>query len=154
MIDSLSNAARRWLLGCTLALASVTLAGTATAAPREVLRFNLVPASGYYVDNDPAGPSGGDLFGSRGPLRAGGDEIGSFRATCTAADAGSGICEASLRINGRGTVELSGPFYTNRDRNRLAVVGGTRSFRRASGVARLRAAGENGVQRMKLIVAR
>jgi hypothetical protein len=128
------------------------LPADSATANSQVLRFALVATNGYYVDNDPAGPSGGDLFGSDGPLRKSGEPIGSFRSACTAISERAAMCEASLRFDGVGTVELAGTFYTQRERNRLAVTGGTRQFRRVRGLARLSARGEGQIQRVELVL--
>ena len=71
------------------AVALVAIAGTtaarlglagASASPksahRQVLTMRLVATNGYFVDNDPSGPSGGDLFGSAADLRRHGHKIG------------------------------------------------------------------------------
>jgi hypothetical protein len=119
-----------------LALASVgaTMAG---AGSIERMTVKLVATEGFYIDNDPAGPSGGDLFGSQGPLRRGGNEVGQFWSACTATSAGIGECDVTMKLNRRGRVQASGRVKTEREDNKISVTGGTGDFRGAEGVAKL-----------------
>jgi hypothetical protein len=83
--------------GTTAAL--LGLAG-ASASPksahRQVLTMRLVATNGYFVDNDPSGQSGGDLFGSAGELRRHGHKIGRASSACTLVPPVGGQCQVTL----------------------------------------------------------
>ena len=114
----------------------------------------LVATNGYFVDNDPSGNSGGDLFGSSGDLRRQGARVGRFTSVCTLVPPG-GQCQASLSLRGRGGVQIAGNIRLQGQHSRVAIVGGTGSFRTARGEATLDALNAQGsVQRVRLTIRR
>src|SRR4051794_19958627 len=121
------------------AVALVTLGATASASGTRAQRLHvkLIATNGYYVDNDPSGNSGGDLFGSSGNVRRAGVKAGRFSSACTAAPPVGAQCQATLILRHRGRVQLEGNYRTDKARNVLSVVGGTGKYRSARGTARL-----------------
>jgi hypothetical protein len=138
------------------AVALVTLAAAASAsgAPAQKLNLKLISTNGYYVDNDPSGSSGGDLFGSSGDLRRAGVKVGQFSSACTAAPPVGAQCQATLILR-HSRVQLEGNLRTDKPRNVLSVVGGTGKYRSARGSARLQKANTSGsVQLVHLRIVR
>jgi hypothetical protein len=113
---------------------------TATAHGDESVRFavKIIATNGFYIDNGDPGPSAGDLFGSEGPVRQDGEQVGRFSSACTATGPLVGQCELTLRLKGRGRIEAAGNVKNPRKRNRISITGGTGEFRGAEGVGKLR----------------
>jgi hypothetical protein len=132
----------------------------ASASPesghRQVLTMRLVATNGYFVDNDPSGPSGGDLFGSAAELRRHGHKIGRASSACTLVPPVGGQCQVTLIRRRGGRIQLAGNVrFPATARNRIAIVGGTGKFRRARGVAVLDALNEQGsIQHLRLTILR
>jgi hypothetical protein len=124
------------LVLCALAGPVVT-AATGALPPREKTTVRIVITDGYYI---PSGqPNGaGDLFGSSGALRQGGERIGRFASACQGVPSGGGECQATFTWKNRGRIQVAGNVDTMGDRNRLSIVGGTGDFRRAHGTAVVR----------------
>jgi hypothetical protein len=139
--------------------AMLGLAG-ASASPksghRQVLNMRLVATNGYFVDNDPGGQSGGDLFGSAGQLRHHGHKIGRASSACTLVPPVGGQCQVTLIRRRGGRIQLAGNIgFPASARNRVAIVGGTGKFRRARGDAIIDALNQQGsIQRVRLTVLR
>jgi hypothetical protein len=150
--------------GALVAIAATTAAllawAGASASPtnttqREVITFRLVATDGYFVDNDPSGQSGGDLFGSAGELRRQGEKVGRFSSACTLVPPVGGQCQATLGLQGRGGVQIAGNVRLQGQHSRVAIVGGTGSFRTAGGEGTLDAVNAQGnVQRVRLTIRR
>jgi hypothetical protein len=122
---------------------------------RQERTVRLVVGDGYFVDNDPSGQSGGDLFGASGKLRHRGHKVGKFSNACTLSPPVGGQCQVTLIWDYRDRIQLAGNFRLQAEHNRLAIVGGTGKFRRAQGVATIQAANDQGtVQRVHLTVLR
>jgi hypothetical protein len=116
---------------------SVVVSATGDAPQRELTHVRLVSTHGYSVDNDPNGQSGGDLFGSAGSLRKGGQRIGRFSSACALAPPVGGQCQATLIWRDRGQIQVAGNVRLTAAKNRLSIVGGTGQFRGVGGTARL-----------------
>jgi hypothetical protein len=126
---------------------------TANAHGEETARFavKIVATDGFYVDNGDPGPSAGDLFGSRGPVRQGGEQTGRFSSACTATGPLVGECALTLKLDGRGKLEGAGKVKNPRRHNKVTITGGTGEFRGAEGVAKLRRLNQDGSrQRIEL----
>jgi hypothetical protein len=137
-----------------LAWAGASASPTGKRAQREVVLARLVATNGYFVDNDPSGNSGGDLFGSSGDLRREGEKVGRFTSACTLVPPG-GQCQATLSLRGRGGVQIAGNVRLQGQHSRVAIVGGTGSFRTARGEATLDALNPQGsVQRVRMTIRR
>ena len=114
-----------------------------------------VPTSSFYVDNDPSGSSGGDLFGSEGDLRHAGHKAGTFSSACTASSAQRAQCQATFIWNSGDRIQLSGDYKVQGAENQIAIVGGTGKYKKARGDATLKPDSQNGsVQRVKLRILR
>ena len=146
-----------------VALAAATAAllswAGASAAPSgkhpQERHVRLVVGNGFFVDNDPSGQSGGDLFGASGELRRGGEKVGRFSSTCTLAPPVGGQCQATLIWQYRDQIQLAGNIRIQGEHNRLSIVGGTGKFRDVGGVASLRPLDDQGqVQQLKLTIVR
>jgi hypothetical protein len=137
--------------------AMLGLAG-ASASPksghRQVLNMRLVATNGYFVDNNPGGQSGGDLFGSAGELRRHGHKIGRASSACTLVPPVGGQCQVTLIRRRGGHIQLAGSIrFPATTRNRIAIVGGTGKFRKARGDAIFDARNQQGsIQRLRLTV--
>ena len=118
--------------------------------------MRLVAIDGFFVDNDPSGQSGGDLFGASGELRRGGYKRGKFSSACTLAPPVGGQCQTTLIFRGQGAIQLAGNVRIQADRNRISIVGGTGSFRSVrGGEVTLRPLDDQGqVQRLHLTILR
>ncbi len=114
---------------------AATNAVAAQARAKSAKKFEVVmdTSNGYFVDNDPSGNSGGDLFGSAGPLTSDGDGVGKFASACTLSPPVGGECQATFILRGRGRLQVAGLVRLNGETNRLSVVGGTGNFRAAQG---------------------
>lgn len=145
---------KRVLMLAALAIAGgALLVASASAAKvqREVRYVRLVVESGFYVDNDPSGQSGGDLFGSAGKLTRNGHNVGTFSSTCTASAASQGECNATLIWNSGERLQLAGEIHIQEVKNQLSIVGGTGKYKKARGDATLtRVDDQDQVQRIKL----
>lgn len=123
---------------------------------RQVRNLRLVTTHGYFVDNDPSGNSGGDLFGGAGEARRRGHRIARFSSACILSPPVGGQCQVTLIWQRGGRIQLAGnvrPQATTS--NRLAIVGGTGKYRRARGDAVIRALNDQGsIQRMHLTILR
>jgi hypothetical protein len=135
---------------------SVAASGSGKSPSREIVRLNLLNAGGYFVDNDPSGGSGGDLFGSSGPLKRGGGQVGNFISTCTQASPTQfrGQCAATFRLNGRGSLQAAGSVKPEAPSYRVAIVGGTGEFKRAAGTAQIEPVGDGSRGHMTLRILR
>src|SRR5205823_283641 len=107
------------LLGWTGATASQK------GSHRQVRDMRLVVKHGYFVDNDPNGESGGDLFGSSGELRHLGHKVGKYSSACTLSPPVGGQCQATVIFRSGGRLQLAGNINLQGTHNRLAIVGGT-----------------------------
>lgn len=137
-----------------LAWAGASASPTKTAQ-REVITFRLVATDGYFVDNDPSGNSGGDLFGAAGELRRQGEKVGRFSSACTLVPPVGGQCQVTMGLQGRGGVQIAGNVRLQGQHSRVAIVGGTGSFRTARGEGTLDALNSQGsVQRVRLVILR
>jgi dirigent-like protein len=118
--------------------------------------MRLVATNGYFVDNDPSGPSGGDLFGSAGDLRRHGHKIGRASSACTLVPPVGAQCQVTLIRRRGGRIQLAGDVrFPATTRNRLAIVGGTGKFRRVRGDAIFQSLNDQGsVQRLHLTILR
>ena len=122
---------------------------------RQERHVRLVVGNGYFVDNDPSGQSGGDLFGSSGELRRGGETVGKFSSACTLAPPVGGQCQATLIWQYRDRIQLAGNIRIQGEHNRLSIVGGTGKFRDVGGDASLQPLDDQGqVQQLKLTIVR
>ncbi len=124
------------------------------AGHRNERNMRLVAIDGFFVDNDPSGQSGGDLFGSAGNLRHGGVTLGKHSSACTLAPPVGAQCQATLILR-RGRIQLAGNLRIQGDSNRLAIVGGTAEFRGVRGDVILRPVDDQGsVQHLHLTILR
>ncbi len=113
----------------------VTAAYKAPTGARQqtiIIRAHQVRESDVDADGD-GEFSPGDYFVFEERLRSekSGHVIGTDSARCMFIGR-SFMCDATLRIEGRGKIMVSGSFMSRGDTS-LAVVGGTRKFRRVSG---------------------
>lgn len=116
--------------------------------------MRLVVLDSYFVDNDPSGQSGGDLFGSSGELRRRGNRVGKYASACTNSPPVGAQCQATLILR-RGRIQLAGNYRTQGDYNRVAIVGGTNKFRGVRGDATIQTLDDQGsVQRLHLTILR
>jgi hypothetical protein len=137
-------------------LAGWAPATSAKSAHRQVINLRIVATSSFYVDNDPSGQSGGDLFGSEGDVRRRGHKIGTYSSACTASSAAVGQCQATLTWRSGDALQLGGEVHLDQPQNRIAVVGGTGRFRRARGDAVItsQGGGQSPSQRVRLTIIR
>ena len=137
-------------------LSWVGASASSKSGHRQVLTMRLVATNGYFVDNDPSGQSGGDLFGSAGELRRHGHKIGRASSACTLVPPVGGQCQVTLIRRRGGRIQLAGNVrFPAATRNRVAIVGGTGKFRRARGDATFDALNQEGsIQRLRLTVLR
>jgi hypothetical protein len=147
----------------TLAAATVSLAALLSPAvasastQRQVLTLKLVATNTWNVDNDPGGPSGGDLFGSSGDLRRRGHRLGTYSSACTASSAVTAQCAATLVFsNGVDRLQLAGQLSFEELPNHYAIVGGTGKYRRARGEATVAPVDQSDPtrQRVRLVILR
>ena len=116
--------------------------------------LRLVVTKGYFVDNDPSGQSGGDLFGSSAKLRHGGDRVGKASAACTLVPPVGGQCQLTLILS-RGRIQLAGNVGLQGGTYRVAIVGGTNKFRGVRGDVTVEPLDDQGqVQQLKLTIVR
>ncbi len=140
-----------------LAVTSLSGAAVASAAKvhKEIRYVRLAVDSGFYVDNDPSGQSGGDLFGSTGNLTHNGANVGSFSSACTAASAERARCGATLIWNSGGRLQLAGEIRMQEVQNHLSIAGGTGKYKKARGDAALTRLDDQGqLQRIRLRILR
>lgn len=133
---------------------SVAATATGSLPAREKAWVRIVVTEGYYL---PSGePNGaGDLFGSSGELRQAGKRIGRFSSACQGVPSAGGQCQATFVWKGRGRIQIAGNVDTGSDKNRLAIVGGTRDFRRAHGTALVKPLDEQSErQSVRLLILR
>ncbi len=149
-------------------VALILVAGTAAASlgwvnasaspndgDRQKKNMRLVVTEGWFVDNDPSGQSGGDLFGSSGELRRHRHRTGKFSSACTLSPPVGGQCQATLILRPRDRIQLAGNIRIQGDFNRLSIVGGTGKFRDVGGDATLRPLDDQGqAQRLELTILR
>jgi Dirigent-like protein len=139
------------------ATASLSWAASSSAMKvhKQVRYVRTVATSGYYVDNDPSGSSGGDLFGSTGDLRHAGHSVGTFSSACTASSAERAECQATFSWNDGARLQLAGDIQPQASENQLAIVGGTGKYKKARGDATLKRVTQDGsVQKVKLRILR
>jgi hypothetical protein len=145
-----------------LVMAAVTAASLSWAASspaakvhRQVRYARLVVQNGYYVDNDPSGSSGGDLFGSTGNLTHNGAKVGTFSSACTAASAERAQCDSTFLWKSGDRLQLAGEIRVQQVKNHLSIVGGTGKYRSARGEAALtRLDDQATAQRVRLRILR
>ena len=126
-----------------------------SGAHRQVVIVRAVSTHGYFVDNDPSGQSGGDLFGAAGELRHHGQKVGRFSSACTLVPPVGGQCQGTFGLRHQGGVQIAGNIRPQSTHNRVAVVGGTGRFRKARGEATLDALNAQGsVQRVRFVLLR
>jgi hypothetical protein len=125
-----------------LALAAMGMLASSVSAAKvkkQVIYVRLVATSGWNVDNNPSGPSGGDLFGSEGNLvRSGRGQVGTYRSACTASSAERAQCQATLVWRNGKRLQIAGDYELQGSENQLAIVGGTGKYRKARGEAIVR----------------
>jgi hypothetical protein len=133
----------------------VAASASPTSDHRQERNVRLVVTNGYFVDNDPSGQSGGDLFGSSGELRHGGETVGKASSACTLSPPVGGQCQATLIWSYVDRIQLAGNIRIQGEHNRLAIVGGTGKFRGVSGDVTLRPLDDQGqVQQLELTILR
>jgi len=138
-----------------LTLVAFASACASASAAHENLGVRIVSTDGFYIDNDPAGQSGGDLFGSEGAVHRGGERVGRFASACTATSDHGGECNASFVLSGRGRLQLAGIIRPLAADNHLPIIGGSGDFRGATGRADLHALVPDGSkQRVQLHISR
>jgi hypothetical protein len=133
---------KRALMLVALALAAMGMLASSVSAAKvkkQVIYVRLVATSGWNVDNNPSGPSGGDLFGSEGNLvRSGRGQVGTYRSACTASSAERAQCQATLVWRNGKRLQIAGDYELQGSENQLAIVGGTGKYRKARGEAIVR----------------
>jgi Dirigent-like protein len=140
-------------------LGLVGASASPTGDHRQERTMRLVVLDGYFVDNDPSGQSGGDLFGSSGELRRRGHKAGKYSSACTLASPGGAQCQATLILRDggriRGRIQLAGNYRLEANHNRVAIVGGTNKFRGVRGDATIQTVDDQGsVQRLHMTILR
>jgi hypothetical protein len=128
----------------------------ASASPtdnhRRERNLKLVITNSFFVDNDPSGQSGGDLFGSSGEVRHRGDQAGRYSSACTLSPPVGAQCQATVILH-RGRIQLDGNVRFQAQFNRVAIVGGTNKFRGIRGDATIQPGDDQGqVQRLHLTI--
>jgi hypothetical protein len=130
---------KRALMLVALAVAAMGIAAfgaSAAKVKKQVIYVRLVTTSGWNVDNDPSGPSGGDLFGSEGNLvRSGRGPVGTYTSACTASSAERAQCQVTLVWRNGKRLQIAGDYELQGSENQLAIVGGTGKYRKARGEA-------------------
>jgi len=151
------------LMKKVLTLVAVAVAATgllAASAPaakvhKHVRYVKLHVEQGFFVDNDPSGQSGGDLFGSTGVLRHHSHQVGTFSATCTSSSEEEGQCNVTFVWNRGDRLQLAGEIRMQGGQSFLAIVGGTGKYKQARGDATVTPVDDAGqVQRIKLRILR
>jgi hypothetical protein len=143
------------LVVAATAMLSSAADASAAKAQKEVRYVRLVAENGFYVDNDPSGSSGGDLFGSTGQLTHGGSQVGTFSSTCTAASAEVGQCQVTFAWNSGDRIQAAGEIRMQELKNHVSITGGTRKYKRARGDVTLTRLDDQGqVQRVRLRILR
>jgi hypothetical protein len=132
----------------------VGASASTTGDHRQERTVRLVVIDGYFVDNDPSGQSGGDLFGASGELRRRGHRPGKWSSACTLSPPVGGQCQATLILRGRDRIQLAGNIRIQGDFNRLSIVGGTGKFRDVGGDATLQTLDDPQVQQLDLTILR
>jgi hypothetical protein len=127
-------------LGLLLAVAAGVLALAATPAAAKVttVRATVITTSQVVVDNPPAATtaapfSAGDLVVFVNRLVAHGKTLGAHRGTCSATDERHLICTAVSHLPGGDLMIVGDLDVTSTKPQLLAIVGGTRRYRGASG---------------------
>jgi hypothetical protein len=140
------------LLTAAVSLIAVTTASASAEKVHKQIRYVRIQATnGFYVDNDPSGPSGGDLFGSTGDLTHNGGRVGSFSSSCESSSADVGQCDTTFTWNNGDRLQLAGEIRMQEENNELSIVGGSRRYKKARGDARLTRLDDQGtVQRVRL----
>jgi hypothetical protein len=136
----------------TAATALMAADASAAKTKKQVIYVRLVTTSGWSVDNNPNGPSGGDLFGSEGNLvRSGRGQVGIYTSACTASSAERAQCQATLVWRNGKRLQIAGDYELQGSENQLAIVGGTEKYRKARGEAIVRPSAANPTtQKVKL----
>ncbi len=147
------------LVAVAVAAAVVSSLGMASASATKVhkqVRYaRIVVENGFYVDNDPSGSSGGDLFGSTGSLTHNGTKVGDFSSTCTASSAEQAECDATFLWKNGDRLQAAGEIRMQEVTNHLSIVGGTGKYKEARGDATLTRLDDQGsVQRARLRILR
>jgi hypothetical protein len=140
----------------TAALLGVTaVSASATGVHKQVRYVRTRPKSSFFVDNDPSGASGGDLFGSTGDLRHAGHRVGTFSSACTASSAERAQCQATFIWNSGDRIQLAGDYEVQGTENQIAIIGGTGKYKKARGDATLKPQSPGGsIQQVKLKILR
>jgi hypothetical protein len=144
------------LVGVAVALAGllnwVGASASSTDSHRRERNLRLVVTNGYFVDNDPSGQSGGDLFGSTAQLRHGGRRVGKASDACTLVPPVGGQCQVTLILS-RGHIQLAGNVGLQGGKYRVAIVGGTNKFRGVRGDVTIQPVDDQGqVQHLHLTI--
>jgi len=132
-------------------LGLVGASASTTEDHRRERNLRLVVVDSFFVDNDPSGQSGGDLFGSSGVLRHRGHKVGKHSSACTLSPPVGAQCQATLILR-RGRIQLAGNHRLQADFNRLAIVGGTNKFRGVGGDVTIQPVNQGSVQRLHLTI--
>lgn len=143
-------------LVCTALLAAFWPASARASAERQVLRLKLVATDSWNVDNDPSGPSGGDLYGSSGNLRRHGHKLGTYASACTGSSATTAECNATLVFTGgKDRIQIAGllDFQTLTTGTYFSIVGGTGKYRGARGEGKVTPLDQNpALQRARFVI--
>ncbi len=133
-------------------IAAGPVADTAVTKPT-IYDYKLTSTHPFFVDNGDPDTSSGDMFGASGKIESKGHKVGTFASNCVAV-LPNGRCGATLVLEGRGRIELSGLFRFSEQQAQsvLAIVGGTRDFRNAGGTATLVPEGKGEIQQVELKV--
>jgi len=87
---------------------------------------------GHYVDVGKQGESAGDYFIFEGRLMRNGEQVGRDFGRCLLGFR-TFTCEATASIEGEGKIVVGGTLFSERRDFRLAITGGTGSFKDARG---------------------
>jgi hypothetical protein len=147
---------RATLAALVVGLLALTASSASAAKVHKHVRYvKLVVEQGFFVDNDPSGQSGGDLFGSTGVLRHHSRQVGTFSAACTSSSAEGGQCNVTFVWNSGDRLQLAGEIGMQGGQSRVAIVGGTGKYKQARGDATVTPVDAQGqVQRIKLRILR
>jgi hypothetical protein len=152
---------RKAVAFAAVAAATATTLGWAGASVtpnsrhHQVLDARSVETHTYFVDSDPSGASGGDLAGSAGDLRRGGQKVGDYESACTLSPPVGAQCQATLIWRSGGRLQLAGNIHLQRTQNRISIIGGTGKFRNARGDGIIQAVGNQGaIQHIHLTLLR
>lgn len=134
-------------MALVIALAAVTASAPVALSQggdRETFKLTSIDKKEKTAEVDSNGDGDAEDLGDRdvggGPLFKKGKRAGTQRHDCTVVKSAESsvvlICDGSFTVKGRGTIEVSGWLKFAQQgglRSRLAIVGGTRDFRAATG---------------------